>query len=163
MRSIIQAIAAAGAVLFCASAAAPPRIDYTLTPIIEDGALSAVQIDLRFRGEADGESDLRLPDSWGGQDELWRGIQGLEIISGASAIRTGEATNMRILTHRPNARIHVRYRVIQDWDGVPRAEIGNVYRPTIQPTYFHLIGNAFMATPGAASLDTRVRFTVRDL
>jgi len=163
MRSIIQAVAAAGAVLFCASAAAPPRIDYTLTPIMEDGALSAVQIDLRFRGEADGESDLRLPDSWGGQDELWRSIQGLEIISGASAIRTGEAANMRILTHRSNARIHVRYRVIQDWDGVPRAEIGNVYRPTIQPTYFHLIGNAFMATPGAANLDTRVRFTVRDL
>lgn len=163
MRSIIQAIAAAAAALFCASAAAPPRIDYALTPIMQDGALSAVQIDLRFRGEADGESDLRLPDSWGGQDELWRSIQGLEIISGASAIRTGEAANMRILTHRPNARIHVRYRVIQDWDGVPRAEIGNVYRPTIQPTYFHLIGNAFMATPGAASLDTRVRFTVRDL
>lgn len=163
MRSFIQAIAAAAAALFCASAAAPPRIDYTLTPIMEDGALGAVQIDLRFRGEADGESDLRLPDSWGGQDELWRSIQGLEIISGASAIRTGEAANMRILTHRPNARIHVRYRVIQDWDGVPRAEIGNVYRPTIQPTYFHLIGNAFMATPGAASLDTRVRFTVRDL
>lgn len=163
MRSFIQAIAAAAAALFCASAAAPPRIDYTLTPIMEDGALGAVQIDLRFRGEADGESELRLPDSWGGQDELWRSIQGLEIISGASAIRTGEAANMRILTHRPNARIHVRYRVIQDWDGVPRAEIGNVYRPTIQPTYFHLIGNAFMATPGAASLDTRVRFTVRDL
>lgn len=163
MRSIIQAIAAAAAALFCASAAAPPRIDYTLTPIMEDGALGAVQIDLRFRGEADGESELRLPDSWGGQDELWRSIQGLEIISGASAIRTGEAANMRMLTHRPNARIHVRYRVIQDWDGVPRAEIGNVYRPTIQPTYFHLIGNAFMATPGAASLDTRVRFTVRDL
>ncbi len=163
MRSFIQAIAAAAAALFCASAAAPPRIDYTLTPIMEDGALGAVQIDLRFRGEADGESELRLPDSWGGQDELWRSIQGLEIISGASAIRTGEAANMRILTHRPNARIHVRYRVIQDWDGGPRAEIGNVYRPTIQPTYFHLIGNAFMATPGAASLDTRVRFTVRDL
>lgn len=163
MRSIFQAIAVAGALLVCASAAAPPRIDYTLTPIMEDDALSAVQIDLRFRGEADGESDLRLPDSWGGQDELWRSIQDLEIVSGASAIRTGEAANIRILTHRPNARIHVRYRVIQDWDGVPRAEIGNVYRPTIQPTYFHLIGNAFMATPGAASLDARVRFTVRDL
>lgn len=163
MRSIIQAIAAAGAVLFCASAAAPPRIDYTLTPVMEGSALRAVQIDLRFRGEADGESDLRFPDSWGGQNELWRGIEGLEIVSGGAALRNGEAANVRIITHRPNARIHVRYRVIQDWDGLPRAEIGNVYRPTIQPTYFHLIGNAFMATPGAATLDTRVRFTVRDL
>lgn len=163
MRSIFQAIAVVGAVLFCASAAAPPRIDYTLTPVMEDGALRAVQIDLRFRGEADGESELRLPDSWGGQEELWRSIDALEIVSGASAMRNGDAANMRVLTHRPNARIHVRYRVIQDWEGVPRAEIGNMYRPAIQPTYFHLIGNAFIATPGAAAYETRVRFNVRNL
>ncbi len=163
MRSILQTIAAASALLFCAGAAAPPRIDYTLTPVLQDGALRAVQIDLRFRGEPDGESDIRLPDSWGGQNELWTSIDGLEVVSGASAIRPGEAANQRILTHRPNARIHLRYRVIQDWDGVPRAEIGNVYRPTIQPTYFHLIGNAFMVTPGAASEESRVRFVVRGL
>ena len=163
MRPIFQILAAAGAVFFCVSAAAPPRIDYTLTPVMEDGALQAVEIDLRFRGEADGESDLRLPDSWGGQTELWRSIQNLEIVSGAAAIGQGAEPNQRVLTHRPNARIHLRYRVIQDWDGAPRAEIGNVYRPTIQPTYFHLIGNAFMVTPNAPPNDTRVRFTVRDL
>jgi predicted metalloprotease with PDZ domain len=163
MRSIFQTIAAAGAVLFCVGAAAPPRIDYTLTPVLQDGALRAVQIDLSFRGEPDGESDIRLPDSWGGQNELWTGIEGLEIVSGASAIRNGEAANQRVVTHRSNARIHIRYRVVQDWEGVPRAEIGNVYRPTIQPTYFHLIGNAFMVTPDAADAGARVRFRVRNL
>lgn len=163
MRSIFQTIAAAGALLFCVGAAAPPRIDYTLTPVMQDGALRAVQVNLRFRGEPDGESDLRLPDGWGGQNELWTGIERLEIISGASAIRNGEAANQRIVTHRPNARIHLRYRVIQDWEGVPRAEIGNIYRPTIQQTYFHLIGNAFMVTPDAADAGTRVRFRVRNL
>lgn len=163
MRSIIQSIAAFGALLLCSGAGAPPRIDYVLTPVMEDGGLRAVQIDLQFRGDADGESDVRLPDSWGGQEELWRAIQGLEIVSGASAMRQGERPNQRLITHRPNARIHLRYRVIQDWDGVPRAEIGNVYRPTIQPTYFHLIGNAFMVTPGAPPAETRVRFTVRGL
>ncbi|ANP46636.1 hypothetical protein [Candidatus Viadribacter manganicus] len=163
MRLIVQAIATAGALLLCLGAAAPPRIDYTLTPLMQDGALNAVQIDLSFTGERDGESDIRLPDSWGGQNELWRAIEGLEIVSGASAIRNGEEANQRVLTHRPNARIHLRYRVIQDWDGAPRAEIGNVYRPTVQPTYFHLIGNAFMVTPGAAPNESRVRFRVRNL
>ncbi len=162
MRSIIQAIAAAGAVFFCVGAAAPERLDYTLTPVVQDGALRSVQIDLSFRGEADGTSGLRLPDSWGGQNELWGGIEGLEVISGAT-IRDGESPNRRILTHRPNARIHLRYRVIQDWSGAPRAEIGNVYRPTIQPTYFHLIGNAFMATPEGPQNEARVRFRVRNL
>lgn len=162
MRPFLSMLAAACAVLFCASAAAPPRIDYTLTPILDAGALSAVQIDLSFRGEADGESDLRLPDSWGGQDDLWRSIQGLEVVSGAT-MRDGEGPTQRVLTHRPNARIHVRYRVIQDWEGAPRAELGNTYRATIQPTYFHLIGNAVLVTPGGGSLESRVRLRVRDL
>jgi predicted metalloprotease with PDZ domain len=162
MRSIIQTIAAAGAVFFCVGAAAPDRIEYTLTPVMQDGALQAVQIDLRFRGEPDGGSEVTLPDGWGGQNELWKGIEGLEVISGA-VIREGETPTQRILTHRPNARIHVRYRVIQDWEGLPRAEIGNIYRPTIQPTYFHLVGNAFMVTPSGAANDARVRFRVRNL
>ncbi|MGE0047190.1 MAG: hypothetical protein AB7T08_15645, partial [Hyphomonadaceae bacterium] len=61
MRPLFQAVAATCAVLFCASAAASDRIEYTLTPVLEEGALTAVQFDLRFRGDADGESTLRLP------------------------------------------------------------------------------------------------------
>ncbi len=162
MRSILQAVAALGAMIFCVGAVAPPRIDYELTPILQDGALQAIQIDLTFRGERDGGSDLRLPDSWGGQDELWRSVQGIEIISGAT-MRNGEEPNQRLLAHRPNARIHVRYRIIQDWEGVPRAELGNTYRATIQPTYFHLIGNAVLVTPGGAGLNSPVRLRVHDL
>jgi predicted metalloprotease with PDZ domain len=162
MRSIVQAIAAGCAALFCASAAAPERIEYTLTPILENGALTALQYDLRFRGDPDGEGSLRLPDSWGGQSELWKGISGLEIVSGA-AMRDGETPNQRLLSHRPNARIHVRYRVIQDWDGVPRAELGNSYRPVIQAGYFHLIGEASMVTPGEADIAAPIRFRVRNM
>lgn len=162
MRSILQAVAAVGAMIFCIGAAAPPRIDYELTPILENGALQAVQIDLTFRGERDGSSDLRLPDEWGGQNELWRSVQALEVVSGAT-MRDGEEPSQRILAHRPNARIHVRYRIIQDWEGVPRAEIGNIYRATIQPMYFHLIGNAILVTPGGAAENSPVRLRVRDL
>ena len=162
MRSILQAIAAGCAVLFCASAAAPDRIEYTMTPVVEAGALMAVQYDLRFRGDADGESTLRLPDSWGGQNELWKGIDSLEAVSGAT-MRAGETPNQRVLSYRPNARIHVRYRVIQDWEGAPRAELGNSYRPVIQPDYFHLIGEASLVTPGEADIESPVRFRVRGL
>lgn len=162
MRSILQTIAAGCAVLFCVGAAAPERIDYTLTPILQDGVLVAVQYDLQFRGDVDGESTLRVPDSWGGQNELWKSIAGLEIVSGAT-MRAGEGAAPRVLTHRPNARIHVRYRVIQDWEGAPRAELGNIYRPTIQPGYFHLIGEGSIVTPGEADNETPVRFRVRNL
>lgn len=162
MRALLQPIVGALAVLFCAAFRVPSqRIEYTLTPVMEAGALRAVQIELSFRGQGDGETGLRLPDEWGGQRELWRGIEGLTIVSGA-AMRDGETVNERVLTHEPNARIHVRYRVIQDWGGVPNAEQGNAYRPVIQPTYFHLIGDAALVTP-ELHLATPVRFRARDM
>jgi len=161
MRMMLRSAAVGLAALFCMGQAAPERIEYTLTPVMESGALVAVQYDLRFRGEADGETELRLPDSWGGQNELWRGVANIE--APGAAVREGEMANQRIITHRPNARLHVRYRVIQDWEGAPSARQGNTYRPVIQPGYFHLIGDASLVTPAAASQDTPVRFRVRNL
>lgn len=162
MRKMFGLGLAALALLVCSAQAPSGRLEYELTPILENGALTAVQVDLRFRGEADGETDLRLPDEWGGQPELWRSIADVSAVAGAT-IANGETANQRILTHRPNARLHVRYRVIQDFEGAPNARQGNAYRPVIQPTYFHLIGNAFMVTPGQSAESTPVRFRVRGL
>jgi predicted metalloprotease with PDZ domain len=162
MRRMFGVALAASAMLGCSAQAPSGRLEYELTPILESGALTAVQVDLRFRGEADGETDLRLPDDWSGQPELFRAIADVTAVSGAT-IANGETANQRILTHRPNARLHVRYRVIQDFEGAPNARQDNSYRPVIQPTYFHLIGNAFMVTPGQSAESTPVRFRVRGL
>ena len=157
----LQPLAAALAFVFCAGLSAPSqRITYTLTPVIEDGALRAVQVDLAFRGQGDGETDLNLPNEWGGERELWRGIEGLTILEGAE-MREGESPSQRVLTHAPNARIHVRYRVIQDWEGAPTGG-RNTYRPIIQPTYFHLIGEAALATPDLHNA-TPTRLRVRGM
>lgn len=157
MKFWLQPLAVALAFVFCAGLSVPSqRITYTLTPVMEDGALQAVQIDLIFRGQGDGETGLRLPDEWGGETELWRGIEGLEVVSGAD-MRDGASANERVLTHEPNARIHVRYRVIQDWEGAPSGG-RNTYRPIIQPTYFHLIGETALVTPDLHNATpTRVR------
>jgi predicted metalloprotease with PDZ domain len=136
---------AAFAFLFCAAQAPSQRIDYVFTPVMQDGALQAVQVDLTFRGQGDGETGLRLPSAWGGEQELWRSIEGLTLVSGAG-MRDGANVHERILTHTPNARIHVRYRIIQDYGGPPPAG-RNTYRPVIQPSYFHFIGEATMVTP----------------
>lgn len=161
-RTLITVVAVAAFILSAALAPPPPRIEYTLTPVLEAGALQAVQVDMRFRGEADGETGLRLPGSWGGQNELWRSLTAIETVSGA-ALADGDAPDRRVLTHRPNARIHLRYRIIQDFEGPPNARQGNAYRPVIQPDYFHLIGDASFITPESAPLVTYVRVRVRNL
>jgi len=162
MQVVVRALAAGVAALFCMGQAAPVRIEYTLTPVLADGALTAVQYDVRFRGEADGTTDLRLPGSWGGQNELWRSIDRLEVVSGA-ALSAGEDETQRLLTHRPGANVHLRYRVIQDFEGAPSAEQGNAYRPVVQPGYFHLIGEASMVTPSGYESDSPVRWRVRNM
>lgn len=161
MKAWLQPLAAALAFLFCAGLSAPSqRITYTLTPILQEGALHAVQIDLTFRGQGDGETDLQLPNEWGGETELWRGIEDLVVVSGAE-MRDGENASQRVLTHAPNAPIHVRYRVIQDWEGAPTGG-RNTYRPIIQPTYFHLIGEAALVTPDLNNA-TPVRMRLRGM
>ncbi|HYD86389.1 MAG TPA: hypothetical protein VEA80_02840 [Vitreimonas sp.] len=162
MRTWMRMLAAGVGALFCMGQAAPDRIDYTLTPVMADGALIAVQYDLRFRGEADGETSISLPSSWGGRDELWRSIDRLEAVSGAE-LGAGDGPARRLLRHRPGARIHLRYRVIQDFEGAPNAREGNAYRPVVQPTYFHLIGEASMVTPTDADQRTPVRWRARNM
>jgi predicted metalloprotease with PDZ domain len=162
MKRLWRPIAAAFAFILCTAQAPSQRIEYVISPVMQNGELRSLQFDLTFRGQGDGETDLRLPDEWGGQPELWRGIEGLEVVSGAT-MRDGASVHERILTHTPNGRVHLRYRVIQDWEGVPTAaSTGNPYRPIIQPTYFHLIGEAAMVTPDLHPA-TPVRVRKRDM
>jgi predicted metalloprotease with PDZ domain len=161
MRSIVRGLAIAAAAALCMGQAPAGRVEYALTPVVRDGALRSVEVALRFRGDADGETRLLLPDSWGGENELYRGVEALEVVSGAS-MRPGEGPAERVLTHRPGARIQVRYRVVQDWPGEPMAAQGNPYRPIIQPGYFHLIGHTVLARPHISPA-TPTRFRVRRL
>lgn len=162
MARALKAIFAAASALLLSAQSAPERIEYALTPVMAGGALQAVQVDLRFRGDADGETALRVPNEWGGQPELYRAITALEAVSGA-ALRDGETPNQRVLTHRPGARLHVRYRIVQDYEGEPNAGAGNAYRAIVRPGYFHLIGEAAFVTPEDASEDTPLRVRARNM
>ncbi|HRK65233.1 MAG TPA: hypothetical protein PLN53_12630, partial [Terricaulis sp.] len=158
MAKALKAMFAAAAALLLSAQSAPERIEYTLTPVMTGGALQAMQVNLRFRGDADGETVLRVPNEWGGKSELYRAIQQIEAVSGAT-LRDGEGPAQRVLTHRPGARVHVRYRIVQDFEGAPNARDGNAYRAIVQPGYFHLIGEAAFVTPEveSAAIPVRVR------
>lgn len=161
-KGLLKALFAAGAALFLSAQAAPEQMEYTLTPIMSGGALQAVEVDLRFRGEAEGRTHLHLPNEWAGETELYRAVSGLEAVSGA-VLSEGEGPAMRVLTHRPNARVHLRYRLIQEREGPPTAGGRNAYRVVIQPDYMHLIGNAAFVAPRSSARETPVRVRMRNL
>ena len=107
-------------------------------------AIEAFSVQMRFRGEADGETFLRLPTRWAGEAELWRGVAELRA-EGAQLSPTDHPALHR-LSHAPEADITVSYQIIQDWPGEPSALTSdNPHRPVVQDSYVHAFGFAVFA------------------
>ena len=76
------------------------------------------------------------------------------------SLKAGDTPWERLIQHKPGERVTLRYRIIQDWDGVPHATGGNSYRPVIQPGYVQLIGETLMVYPTGMDADSAVSFDI---
>lgn len=135
-----------GAVPSPASAAPDGFVHYRATPVVADGTLTSIAIEMRFAGDADGETRITLPNRWAGETEYWKHVRDLTI-DGAAAREDGPET--RVLTHAPNAELTIRYRVVTAFDADPAVggPGGNPYRPIIRPAWFSVIGHGLFAEP----------------
>lgn len=143
---------AALAGIFLMGAARPATVDYSLSPVIGNAGLEAVQVEVRFTGEADGETRVRMPNQWAGETELWKQISEITVSGGKA---TAQSPEVQVIRHRPNARLTLRYRVVSGYPGNPPA--GNAYRAIVRPTWFHLLGEAVFAEP-EDQVDRRATF-----
>lgn len=146
-----------GAVL-AARGAWAQSVAYTVTPVVESGALKALDVEMSFAGESDGATAIELPDSWGGKSELWRGLSALQVSGDGAKFEVGGDAARKVIRHAGGAALKLRYRLTQFWSGEPAANNTNEYRPVIRPGYFHVIGwTAFvrpqwsLATPVSVS------------
>jgi len=139
---ILSLAAAAG--LLCA--AAPPEgetIQYRVKPALAKDGARTLQVDMRFRGDSDGETTLLLPSRWAGASELWRHVSELEIRGAQSS---GGFFDKPIIRHRPGATIRVRYKLRSAYAEDP----GFAYekaRPLIRPDWFFIHGEGLFAYP----------------
>ncbi|NEX93001.1 M61 family metallopeptidase [Caulobacter sp. 17J65-9] len=143
MSASFRAVLLAAAVLTTSAAARPPETEpvrYQVTPVMQGADLQALEIEIRFRGDADGETRLELPNEWGGETELWRRLTGLTV-TGASVAEDGPQA--RILKHAPGAPLTVRYRVSSGAAADPRAP----YRPIVRPGWFSVLGETVFVVP----------------
>jgi len=164
MTSINLATAlAALALTACASgsvAPSPPPVELTITPVHDARGFAALNVQLTFVGEADGETELALPDEWGGQRELYKAIRNL--VADNASISPGATPASRILRHAPNARIVLSYRVVEDAEGPAEGGNGNDYRVRMRSDYFFAIGDTFVVQPANISADTTAHFVIVD-
>ncbi|HEX6037736.1 hypothetical protein [Longimicrobium sp.] len=127
-----------------AAAQSADSVHYSVAPVMRDSALAALTVEMRFSGDADGETQLYLPGEWAGSDSLWHQLDSLTV-RGATAVRdSGEES--RILTHAPGAPLVVRYRVTTAYAGEPGFGWQKA-RPIVHPDWFFFHGEGVFAVP----------------
>jgi len=102
---VLLALAASAAT---AAGPATEPVRYRVQPQMVAGALSHLAVEVRLRGDADGETVLELPGKAPDGTERWRLLSGLTV-EGAVIRETSD--DRRVLAHAPSAQIDVRYRI----------------------------------------------------
>src|SRR5438270_13609326 len=95
-------------VAVCLSSAESPAVPiaYSVTLEMKHGMLAALDVEVRFRGNGDGVTRLRLPEEFAGQTNLWRQVRDLKV-DGAQI--SDASPSVRILRHKPSALLVVSY------------------------------------------------------
>lgn len=146
-------------------AAEPEPVGLVFTPVLkpESSEFAALDVALHFAGDSDGETEVELPSEWGGFNALYKQLG--NITAEGATVTAGSSPDKILLRHKPDAAITLRYRV----SGVPRPDqvqgrdAVNEYRPIINATYFHVLGNAVVASPTHLDGDAPARFRIEGL
>ncbi|WP_454761438.1 M61 family metallopeptidase [Caulobacter segnis] len=154
---IIKTLAAglAAALVSAPAWAATPIDAYRLSPVVENGKVTALAITLTLPADADGETRLKLPDAWGGGEKLWRFVKD-PVVTGGTLSAPDEKT--WVVRSKPGAPLTVRYRVISAYDGEPPVDSVNYGQPIVGPDGFYVIGHTVFVRPEGRDGD-RARFT----
>jgi predicted metalloprotease with PDZ domain len=136
--------------------------DLVYQPILKTGTseFAAIKVSLTFGGDSDGVTDVMLPNEWGGHNELYKQISA--ITAKGARVEMGEKPHQIVLRHKRGAAVTLSYIVtgIERPDKLSAGDAGNEYRPIINPTYFHLLGEAVVPQPAHISGDAPVRFRI---
>jgi predicted metalloprotease with PDZ domain len=143
-------------------------VELQVRPLMQGQAFKGLDVALTFNGAAKGETLIQLPNQWAGQSELYKALrelraEGATLSSIDAIINASGAPDKRLLRHKPNARITLHYRVVQDADGPPDDKKGNDYRAIFEPSYFHVLGNTLVIQPDSVKDDTPAHFTLTGL
>ncbi|MFN9010196.1 MAG: hypothetical protein ACK5WH_13800 [Hyphomonadaceae bacterium] len=124
------------------------KVDYSVSQIQFQGNVVALKVDMRFAGDADGQTLVQLPTSSGSERDLWRAIQNLRVNGGTFERRS---MPQLVISHAPNQVLIVSYEVASSHPNelISEPEPGQD-RPIIRPTWVSFIGKSLFPFPVGA-------------
>ncbi len=163
MRLGISVLAMAASLAVTTAYAAPPvtPIEYSLKPVFDGDALSALDVTITFKASSEGKTELDLPDHWGGGKKLYSYLSDVTV-DGADSVTT-PAPQTRIIISKPSARLTVHYQLKATLKAGEEAPIQtNMTYPLIGPSRFYILGPTIFASIDGRE-DSPVRFKWQDV
>lgn len=143
--------------LLSAAGHAAEHLDYRLR-WLPHTAPARLEAELRWRGGADGQTVLLLPDEWAAASGYADDLHHLRV-RGAT-IGPGATPHERVLHHRPGAPLRLSWH-IEPREPSPTGPKA-LYRNHVTSSYFHVFGHGVWIVPKAlASDDARLDWSVR--
>jgi predicted metalloprotease with PDZ domain len=102
-------------------------------------------VSLSFAGDMDGETQVALPNEWGGQTQLYLALR--DVAAQNATLADGAQPQFKILRHAPGARVTLSYRVVEDANGPPDKQGGNDYRVKLRANLMFLSRKASTCEP----------------
>lgn len=131
--------------LLLGTAAKAEPVRYALSPVVENGALKALAVDIDFEGDEDGLTVLKFIDSFQGDTRPGRFAEGLEITGARSVTpRPGGGAEIHAA---PGAALHARYQIRSGYDKAPTTQDETQTKPIILPDWFYAAGEVVFAFP----------------
>jgi predicted metalloprotease with PDZ domain len=143
------------------SVAHAQTVELRVKPLLDGGTYVGLDARLTFPGCASGRTRLNLPSAWGGEIELYKAIRDVKIVHGGRMQKV-DTPWQRVVIHKPNATIVLRYRVVDDAASASSRpkETGGDYRARFTKTHFHLMGNTLVPQSECVPLSTPARFQI---
>jgi predicted metalloprotease with PDZ domain len=111
---------------------------------MQGAGLARLDVEMRLQGDADGETEMRLPRQWAGEDGLWRNLRDVRV-EGAASVREPEPA-VRIVSHAPRAPLTLRYAVVDPREAEPGTQFSKA-TPVVRPGWFFFHGEGVFAEP----------------
>ena len=138
--------------------AADEVIAYRIRPI-GAGDTYHLKIEGLFKGNTSGKTELILPSSWGGKQNLFQAVKRLSIgTEGATSNQTADSIYQ--IKHKPDQTIYFEYELKPLFQG-SQINRDNSYLPSMQRDYFHFIGTTAFVYPTLARSKLRTKVSLK--